>query len=64
MIFHAGTRRDGDLWRAEGGRVFAVTGLGGSLAVARAKAYAALARICWPEGYYRSDIGWRALRRT
>ena len=63
VLFHAGTRRaqDGRLL-AEGGRVLNVTALGPTLAEARARAYAAVDRIDWPEGFCRRDIGWRALR--
>jgi phosphoribosylamine--glycine ligase len=58
LVFHAGTRRaiDGRLL-AEGGRVLAVTALGPSLAEARARAYAAVDRIQWQEGFCRRDIG-------
>ena len=58
LIFHAGTRRaaDGRLL-AEGGRVLNVTALGPSLAEARERAYAAVSRIDWPEGFCRRDIG-------
>jgi len=31
------------------------------LAEARERVYAAVARIDWPEGFHRTDIGWRAL---
>ena len=60
IIFHAGTRQDGDTLRADGGRVLAVTGLGSSLQAARERAYRAVTAIHWPEGFYRRDIGWRA----
>ena len=62
-IFHAGTRRDGDRFFANGGRVLSVTALGRSVAEAQARAYAAIAKIDWPGGFYRPDIGWRALAR-
>ncbi|ADE39380.1 phosphoribosylamine--glycine ligase [Candidatus Puniceispirillum marinum] len=57
IIFHAGTARDehGQLI-ATGGRVLAVTGMGDNAAIARQKAYEAVAKIDWPEGFYRSDI--------
>jgi phosphoribosylamine--glycine ligase len=62
-IFHAGTeRRDGKLV-AVGGRVLGVTARGDDLAEARRRAYRAIDLIDWPEGFYRSDIGWRALDR-
>jgi len=60
-IFHAGTAaKDGRLVAA-GGRVLNVSAVGKDVAQARARAYAAIARIDWPEGFYRTDIGWRAL---
>lgn len=62
-IFHAGTRRDGDGLLADGGRVLNVTGRGRTVAEARDAAYAAIAKIDWPGGFYRSDIGWRTLQR-
>jgi phosphoribosylamine--glycine ligase len=61
-IFHAGTRRDGVRLLADGGRVLNVTGRGRTIAEARDAAYAALAKIDWPGGFYRKDIGWRALK--
>lgn len=60
-VFHAGTRRATDGLVAEGGRVLAVTGVGGDLKTARDRAYAGVEAIHWPEGFYRKDIGWRAL---
>ncbi|MDR3510018.1 MAG: phosphoribosylamine--glycine ligase [Caulobacteraceae bacterium] len=62
VVFHAGTalREDGALVAA-GGRVLNVCALGADLAEARERAYAAIARIDWPEGFHRTDIGWRAL---
>ncbi len=61
QVFHAGARRDGDVWRSDGGRVLNVSAAGDTLAQARARAYAAAARIDWPGGFRRSDIGARAL---
>src|SRR6185503_9512308 len=58
-IFHAGTRRDGDRLVADGGRVLGVTALGRDLAAARQRAYAAVDRIDWTEGFCRRDIGLR-----
>ncbi|SCW71142.1 phosphoribosylamine--glycine ligase [Ancylobacter rudongensis] len=60
-VFHAGTRREGDSILAHGGRVLTVTALGGNVAEARERAYDAIARIDWPEGFCRRDIAWRAL---
>lgn len=61
MTFHAGTTlQDGQL-KASGGRVLNVTARGATLQQARDAAYAGLAKIDWPEGFARKDIGWRAL---
>jgi phosphoribosylamine--glycine ligase len=63
-IFHAGTARaEGGRLIATGGRVLNVSARGATLAEARARAYAAIAKIDWPAGFCRSDIGWRALQR-
>ncbi len=63
QVFHAGTTREGDAIRANGGRVLAVTARGASVAEAQARAYAAIDKIDWPDGFCRRDIGWRALAR-
>ena len=34
-----------------------------TVAEAQARAYEAIARIDWPGGFYRRDIGWRAVAR-
>ena len=61
MMFHAGTaERDGAVV-ANGGRVLNATGRGATLAEARARAYALAEAVDWPDGFYRRDIGWRAL---
>jgi phosphoribosylamine---glycine ligase len=56
-IFHAGTRRDDGRLLADGGRVLGVTATGQDRAAARDRAYAAVDRISWPEGFCRRDIG-------
>lgn len=61
QIFHAGTKRDNSSLIANGGRVLNITARGGSLLEARDRAYKTVEKIDWPEGFYRSDIGWRAL---
>src|SRR5690606_7047352 len=50
-VFHAGTRRDGDRVLATGGRVLNVTAIGKTVAEAQARAYQAVDRIDWPEGF-------------
>ncbi|HEV1999204.1 MAG TPA: phosphoribosylglycinamide synthetase C domain-containing protein, partial [Xanthobacteraceae bacterium] len=53
--------REGYRILANGGRVLNVTATGKTLKQARERAYTAIDRIHWPEGFCRSDIGWRAL---
>ena len=63
-IFHAGTARRPDRRLvANGGRVLNVSAIGKTVAEAQARAYAAVDKIRWPEGFCRRDIGWRALAR-
>jgi phosphoribosylamine--glycine ligase len=62
-IFHAGTRAEGGRILANGGRVLNVCALGRTVQDAQARAYAAVDRIRWPEGFCRRDIGWRAVER-
>lgn len=62
VVFHAGTKRDAEgQLLAAGGRVLNICARGVSVNDAREKAYAAIKKIDWPEGFYRTDIGWRAL---
>ncbi len=62
-IFHAGTKQDGGHIVSDGGRVLNVSALGATVSEARSRAYEAVSRIRWPEGFYRHDIGWRAVER-
>lgn len=62
-VFHAGTSKNavGDIL-ASGGRVLTVAASGANVVEAQQKAYAAVDKIDWPEGFCRRDIGWRAVR--
>jgi phosphoribosylamine---glycine ligase len=62
-IFHAGTARQGEALVATGGRVLNVTARAKTVKAAQERAYQAIAKIDWPGGFCRSDIGWRALQR-
>ena len=62
-IFHAGTKASGGKILANGGRVLNVCASAKTVTEAQARAYAAVDRIHWPEGFCRSDIGWRAVKR-
>jgi len=63
QIFHAGTKAEGGNVLANGGRVLNVSAIGKTVKEAHARAYEAISRIRWPEGFCRSDIGWRAIER-
>ena len=62
-VFHAGTALEGNQLRAAGGRVLNVSARGRSVAEAQARAYEAVAKVDWPGGFCRSDIGWQAIAR-
>jgi phosphoribosylamine--glycine ligase len=62
-IFHAGTKTDGGRILANGGRVLDVCAIGRTIADAQARAYAAVDRIRWADGFCRRDIGHRAIER-
>jgi phosphoribosylamine--glycine ligase len=62
-IFHAGTAQADGRLVARGGRVLDVTALGASVGEARAKAYAAVDALDFPDGFCRRDIGWREVAR-
>ncbi len=61
VVFHAGTAEEDGNIVASGGRVLGVTALGKSVKAAQKRAYQAVDLIDWPEGFCRSDIGWRAV---
>ena len=58
-VFQAGTAEHDGTLVANGGRVLNITARGADLAEARARAYAGVAMIAWPEGFCRGDIGSR-----
>lgn len=63
-VFHAGTGLNDGQLVATGGRVLNVTAVADDAQTARDKAYAAISKIEWDNGFYRNDIAWRALDRT
>ena len=60
-IFHAGTAFKNDKLVAVGGRVLGITALGNNILSAQTRAYETIRHIEWPNGFYRKDIGWRAI---
>ena len=63
MVFHAGTKTVDGALTAAGGRVLAVTARGATVTEAQRRAYEAVDRIDWPQGFCRRDIGYRAVAR-
>lgn len=57
VVFHAGTRRDGDSIVTSGGRVLGVTATAATLDLAIGKAYDAVEKIHFAGAHYRTDIG-------
>lgn len=63
QVFHAGTTEQDGKLVSNGGRVLGVTAEAHSFEDAHALAYATADAIDWPGGFYRRDIGWRALKQ-
>lgn len=61
-IFHAGTKMEDSQIVSNGGRVLCVTALGEDIAHAQQQAYRLLKKIAWEGGFYRHDIGYKALK--
>ncbi len=64
VVFHAGTRRDGERLVTAGGRVVAVTALAPTVAQARERSAAAAAQVRFEGAFFRRDIGWREEARA
>ncbi|MEP7296418.1 MAG: phosphoribosylamine--glycine ligase [Burkholderiales bacterium] len=63
MVFHAGTAPVDDGVVTSGGRVLCVTALGDSVKLAQHRAYEVLRNVHFDGAQYRSDIGFRAIKR-
>ena len=61
LVFHAGTKRQDNKTKSNGGRVLGVTALGSSLQDAINNAYDACNHIRWTNKYHRTDIGKKGL---
>ena len=62
-VFHAGTAFDGQNIITSGGRVLCVTTLGDDVAEAYGNAYKIVKNINWNNAYYRTDIGYKAIKQ-
>ena len=64
QIFHAGTYEKNKKIFSKGGRVLNVTSLGKNLLKARTKSLINIKKISWTDGFFRKDIGWRAIKKN
>ena len=64
IVFHCGTKFDGERLLTAGGRVLSVTGLGATLREAVDTAYAGVREISFERAFYRRDIAHRAFDRS
>lgn len=62
VVFHAGTKKEGDKFLTNGGRVLGVTALGDTIPEAIKRAYSACELIHFEGAFYRRDIGYKALK--
>ena len=63
QIFHAGTYEKNNKIFSSGGRVLNITSLSKSLSEARDQSLNNISKINWTDGFFRKDIGWRALKK-
>ena len=63
QIFHAGTYKKNNKIFSSGGRVLNITSLGKTLVEARDRCLLNLKKIDWNDGFYRKDIGWKAIKK-
>ncbi|MDR6787277.1 phosphoribosylamine--glycine ligase [Sphingomonas sp. BE138] len=61
VVFQAGTALKDKRLMSAGGRVLAVTATGSDVAAAQRAAYAAVEKVDFPTGFFRRDIGAKAL---
>ena len=57
IVFHAGTKLDGDITKTNGGRVMAITSFGKNIEQALARSYVNAVQINFKGKNYRKDIG-------
>ncbi len=62
LVFHAGTRREGNSYLTSGGRVLGVTATGPDLQTARNRAYQAVSEISFERAHFRTDIAAKGLQ--
>ena len=64
QIFHAGTYKKNNKIFSNGGRVLNITSVAESLSKARDQSLMNLKKINWTDGFFRKDIGWKAIKKN
>ena len=64
QIFHAGTYKKNNKIFSNGGRVLNITSVAESLSKARDQSLMNLKKINWNDGFFRKDIGWKAIKKN
>jgi phosphoribosylamine--glycine ligase len=64
QIFHAGTYKKNNKIYSNGGRVLNITSVAKSLSKARDQSLMNLKKINWTDGFFRKDIGWKAIKKN
>jgi len=64
QIFHAGTYKKNNKIYSNGGRVLNITSVAESLSKARDQSLMNLKKINWIDGFFRKDIGWKAIKKN
>lgn len=62
LVFHAGTKKVGETWVTDGGRLLVVAASGDSIAEASSKVQQEMKKIHCQDAFYRKDIAYRALK--
>jgi len=63
QVFHAGTYSKKNKIYSSGGRVLNVTSLSRDLLKARKQSLNNIKKINWSDGFFRKDIGWKAIKK-
>jgi len=63
MVFHSGTKKEGNRWVTAGGRVLGIVGINNNLENALKRAYGMVRKVRFDGAAYRRDIGFRALEK-
>tara|TARA_Y100000389_G_scaffold59007_1_gene55029 strand:- start:7426 stop:8703 length:1278 start_codon:yes stop_codon:yes gene_type:complete len=63
FIYHAGTKYKNGKLLSNGGRVLNITSTGNSFFKIRNKIIKIIKKLNWKDGFYRKDIGWKAINK-